>query len=61
MTYEQAIQLRELASVRSRLNGDYGRVAEVEGTRVRVRWKDGSNDWFFHNEAAELLDLGSKE
>ena len=57
MTYDEALLLRPGHAVQSRKDHSWGRVTEVDvGSAVRVKWTGGSHqDWFFLNEAVELL------
>ena len=57
MTYTQALLLRPGHVVQSLKDHSEGRVTEVDiGSAVRVKWSgDNRQDWFFLNEAVELL------
>lgn len=58
MTFDEAASLHEKDAVRHRSTGDRGRVVQVANGRCRVKWNGTlGSDWFYVNEAAELLDL----
>ena len=35
--------------------GLWGRIVEVEGERVRVRWQDGTSDWLIPDRKTKLF------